>query len=296
MAVEQTGRPRLLLTGGSGTLGACAATLALPGWDVTATFLTGEPSGTAATWRRLDVRDESQVTALLHETRPDVVIHTAALSAGEWGELELVNAAGTRHVARAAASCGARLVHVSSDLVFDGRKGNYTEEHAPSPVTDYGRSKAMAEAEVPAAGGEALIVRTSLIYGWQPKLDRHTRWLRDRISSGEPIRLFADEMRSPIWVESLARALLELARGQYTGVIHVAGSQSLSRYDYGVRLLRFHGLDPGPVVAALSSESGLLRPLDTTLDCSHARELLATVLPGVDEVLYPPLAQRVQAP
>jgi dTDP-4-dehydrorhamnose reductase len=292
----KTGRPRLLVTGGSGTLGSCVASLARASWDVTATYLDGDPGEPAVTWRRLDLRQASQVAKLLAEAEPDAVIHTAAIAAGPREELERVNVAGTRQVARAAASRGARLVHVSTDLVFDGRKGNYIEDDPPAPVTEYGRSKALAEKEVLAASGDAAVVRTSLIYSWRPKLDRHTRWLTERLASGEPVHLFTDELRSPVWVESLARALLELAAGHYAGLLHVAGSQSISRYDYGLRLLRFHGLNPSPVIAALGGESGLVRPLDTTLDSSRARQLLATPLPGVDEVLSAPLAPPARLP
>jgi len=107
------------------------------------------------------------------------------------------------------------------------------------------------------------------------------------------VRLFTDELRCPVWVESLAAAVVELAGMDYTGVLHVAGAQPLSRYEFGLRLLRFHGLDPcrtcpersRRVIPARSRDSGLPRPLNCTLDCSRARALLCTPLPGVDEVL-----------
>jgi dTDP-4-dehydrorhamnose reductase len=130
-----------------------------------------------------------------------------------------------------------------------------------------------------------VVVRTSLIYGWRPRADRQTRWIVGDVQAGRPVWLFTDEVRCPIWVESLAAAVVELAGLETTGVLHVAGAQPLSRYEFGVRLLRFYGVDPGPLIAARSRESGLHRPLDCTLDCSRARALLRTPLPGVDEVL-----------
>jgi dTDP-4-dehydrorhamnose reductase len=105
------------------------------------------------------------------------------------------------------------------------------------------------------------------------------------------VRLFTDERRCPIWVESLAAALLELSRSEDVGpslppgLLHVAGAQPLSRYQFGLRLARFHRVDPRAIAPALSSDSGLIRPLDCTLDCTRARALLHTPLPGVDEVL-----------
>jgi len=281
-------KPRMLVTGGSGYLGRWIVRLAHAGWDVTATYLTrpvNQADEPGALWRRLDVRDEAAVVALVQEVCPAAIVHTAAFNPGERAGFETVNGAGTRHVARAAAMCGVRLIHISTDVVFDGEKGHYVEEDLSAPVTPYGYSKALAEEEVRVSGAEAIIVRTSLIYGWRPRLDRQTRWIVDSLNVGPPARLFTDEIRCPIWVESLAAAVVELAGSEYTGVLHVAGALALSRYEFGVRLARFHGLDPAPLVPARSRESGLRRPLDCTLDCSCARALLRTPLPGVDEVL-----------
>ena len=282
-------RTRMLVTGGSGYLGRWIVRLAHAGWDVTATYLTHPVNQFAdepgALWRRLDVRDEAAVRALLQEVRPAVVIHTAASNPGEGADFETVNGAGTRHVARAAALYGARLIHISTDVVFDGEKGHYVEEDLPAPVTPYGYSKALAEEEIRSSGAEATIVRTSLIYGWRPRLDRQTRWIVNALNTGQPVHLFTDEIRCPIWVESLAAVVVELAGLEYTGMLHVAGAQALSRYEFGVRLARFHGLDPASLIPARSRESGLRRPLDCTLDCSRARALLRTPLPGVDEIL-----------
>jgi dTDP-4-dehydrorhamnose reductase len=293
----------MLVTGGSGHLGGWVVHLALAEWDVTATYLTRARREPDVDWRQLDVRDRAAVAALIREVRPRVIVHTAALNPGQGTAFEAVNVDGTRHVARAAAHVGARLIHISTDVVFDGEKGSYIEEDPPSPLTTYGRSKALAEEAVHASGAQAVIVRTSLIYGpavgahrtslrdtpWH-RWDRQTRWVVGDLEAGAPVRLFTDERRCPIWVESLAAALLELARldavpGLPAGVLHVAGAQSLSRYQFGLRLARFHRVDPRGITPALGRDSGLVRPLDCILDCSRVRALLRTPLPGVDEVL-----------
>jgi dTDP-4-dehydrorhamnose reductase len=278
-------KPRLLVTGGSGYLGGWVVRLARSEWDVTATYLSHPVSKAGASWHRLDVRDRPRVAALVEEVHPAVIIHTAAMNPGAGRDFRATNIAGSYHVARAAARWDARLLHVSTDVLFDGKRGSYTEEDPPAPITPYGRSKARAEEMVERSGAEALIARTSLIYGWRPEVDRHTRCMLRKLAAGEPVRLFTDELRCPIWVESLAAALVELAGMDVTGWLHVAGDQPLNRYAFGQRLLRFHGVDPTPLVPVLSRASGLTRPLDCTLDISRARTLLATPLPGVDDVL-----------
>jgi dTDP-4-dehydrorhamnose reductase len=277
-------RRGILVTGGSGYLGGWVARLARDEWDVTATYLTHPADEPSADWRQLDVRDEAAVAALVCRVQPDVIVHTASLNPGQGDDFEAVNADGSRNIARAAATVGARLIHLSSDVLFDGRKGNYVEEDLPSPITPYGRSKALAEEEVFASGAEAVVVRTSLIYGWRPTIARAVQWMIDDLRVGKPVHLFTDEVRCPIWVESLAAAVIELAGMSYTGVLHVAGAQPLSRYEFGVRMLRFHGIAPSSVIPAPSPKDGS-RPLDCTLDCSRARVLLQTPLPGVDEVV-----------
>jgi dTDP-4-dehydrorhamnose reductase len=288
----------MLITGGSGYLGGWVVRLAASAWDVTATYFTDASRRFDANWRRLDVRDQPSVEALIEELRPEAIVHTAALNPGQGTEFDAVNAEGTRHVAQAAAAVGARLIHVSTDVLFNGEKGNHSEEDPPSPITPYGRSKALAEEAVRASGVDAVIVRTSLIYGpavdvpdtsppatrWR-HWDRQTRWIVGDLRAAKPVHLFTDERRCPIWARSLASALVELADQTYTGVLHVAGAQALSRYAFGVRLARFHGLDPGGITPTLSRESGLIRPLDCTLDCSRAQAILDTPLPGVDAKL-----------
>ncbi|MCD6344863.1 MAG: SDR family oxidoreductase [Anaerolineae bacterium] len=278
-------KPSMLITGGSGYLGDWVVRLARAGWQVHATYFTRPGTEAGAHWQRLELRDAAAVTALVEAVRPRVIVHTAAVHPGASADFEGVNVRGTRHVAQAAAHCGAHLIHLSSDVVFDGEKGHYVESDPPHPLTDYGRSKAQAETEVAAAGVESLIVRTSLIYGWQPHIDRQTRWITTSLRDDVPLRLFTDELRCPIWVETLATAIVELAALSVTGILHITGAQTLSRYEFGVRLARFHGLDPTPIIAARSRESGLNRPLDCTLNCSHAQTLLQTTFPGVDAVL-----------
>ena len=222
-----------------------------------------------ASGERVEIRDAAAVAELFERLRPDSVIHTAYRQDGAGAREITVD--GAENVARTAHAVGARLVHLSTDVVFDGRKGAaYVEDDEPSPVTDYGRAKADAEQRVLAAHPEALLVRTSLIYGGaQPS--------KHELAALEPDNVFyEDEIRCPVQVGDLAAALLELVETELAGLLHVAGPDAVSRAGFAAlaarRAVRQAPAPPG-------------RPLDCRLDSSLAHALLRTRLRGVMEVL-----------
>jgi dTDP-4-dehydrorhamnose reductase len=224
-----------------------------------------------ATGERVEVRDEVPVRALFERLRPDVVVHTAYRQEGP--DAWAVTVDGAENVAHAARAVGARLLHLSTDVVFDGRKGSpYLEEDKPCPVTEYGRAKAESERRVRASHPDALVVRTSLIVGGaghEPS--------KHELAALDPAMVFyEDEIRCPIQVGDLANALLELAQLDVTGVLHVAGAHAVSRAD-------FAELVAGRAIRRAPAPPG--RPLDCSLDCSSARSLLRTELRGVRSVL-----------
>lgn len=276
---------RILITGGTGYLGGALVRMAAgAGHAVAATYFSQAPPATpGATWLPLDVRDALAVEEALEALRPEVVIHTAFVQTGP--ELMAVTSDGAGHVARAAAALGARLIHMSSDVIFDGeREGAYSEADPPAPISDYGRAKARAEALVAAAHPAAAIVRTSLIYGFDP-VDKISRFALDVAEGRSTARLFSDEYRCPVYVEDLAAALLELAGTGYAGALNIAGPERVSRYELGALVARAWGVDPAGLVPALSAESPAPRPRNCALDISRARALLRTRLRGVSEVL-----------
>ena len=215
---------------------------------------------------RVEIRDAAAVHALFERLRPETVIHTAYRQ-----EDASVNVEGSENVARAAAAVSARLVHLSTDIVFDGRKGApYVEDDALSPVTDYGRAKAEAEVRVAREHPEALIVRTSLIYGGAEP-SRNELMVRD-----PGLTFFTNEIRCPVQVGDLAAALLELAALDVSGPLHVAGADAVSRAGFA-ELIAGESVRSAPAPET--------RPLDCSLDSSRAQGMIRTRLRGVREVL-----------
>ena len=192
------------------------------------------------------------------------------------------NVDGAAVVAAAAREAGARLVHMSSDIVFSGRLGRpLREDDRIDPVSEYGRAKAEAEARVRSAHPDALIVRTSLLYGGE-QLGPHELLAMEAARGEREVRFFTDELRSPVAVTDLAAALLELASSDVGGPLHVAGADPVDRLEFRQLIARAHGLDPAVLRGGKGDAS---RPKDCRLDSSRAAALLRTRLRGVREVL-----------
>jgi dTDP-4-dehydrorhamnose reductase len=239
---------------------------AAAGWRVTA---AGHRSGSP----RLDVRDQEAVTALLRAVRPAAVVHTAYVQNGPdaWD----VIAGGSGAVAAASVAVGARLVHLSTDVVFSGRAGRpYREDDPPDPLSDYGRAKAEAEGRVTAADPGAVIVRTSLIYGGPGG----PAGAHERAAAEPDATFYVDELRCPVQVDDLAGALVELCTHPAAGPLHVAGPDAMSRATFA-QLVRGAEVRRGPAPPG--------RPLDCRLDSSRAAGLLRTPLRGVRAVYAP---------
>jgi dTDP-4-dehydrorhamnose reductase len=253
---------KLLVTGGAGYLGSELCRLAVErGHDVLATRLeTPPPHGRPI---RLDVRDEDATARVFLRHGPQVVVHTAYRLTGP--EMETTIVRGSHSVAQNAHRVGARLVHLSSDLVFDGEHGApYTEEDEPRPVSDYGAAKLEAERAVARAHPQALIVRTSLMYGKPGP--------QEALAARDDVEFYTDEIRCPARVDELAAALLELAELDVAGPLHLAGPDAVSRLEFA-RLLGAR--DPRGAPAPPG------RPRNVALDSSRAASLLSKPLRGV---------------
>lgn len=272
---------RLLITGGSGFLGWRLTQIAETSgaWDVCPTYLSNpvnHPNGL-----RLDLCDRSATENTVRELLPDVIIHQAVSNRNADHVAAIVPAA--RNIMEAAVEHNTRLIHVSSDMVWGGDRAPYSDDDPPAPLTPYAAAKASAEDLLRSAmPDKILIVRPSLLYGFGP-IDRQTQWIVDGIRRNEPVRLFTDEIRCPIWVDTVSHALLELAASERTGCLNLGGPP-LNRWDFGMKMLACLGLEPGPnVVRSAIAESGMNRPADLTLDVSKARRWLKTPLLSVEQ-------------
>jgi dTDP-4-dehydrorhamnose reductase len=210
----------------------------------------------------LDVRDGDAVLRAVRAARPDVVINATAYNKVDAAEVETtealaVNAAGPRHLARAAREAGAVVVHVSTDYVFDGTKrAPYTEDDRPRPLSVYGVSKLAGELMVAASGTPFIVVRTSAVFaagGSRGKGGSFVERILARAQAGEPLRVVDDQVLSPTYAPDLAAAIVALLQAGARGLFHVTGADSTSWHAFAVAALRRAGVDV-PVQAVKSKD------------------------------------------
>ena len=249
---------KILLTGASGLLGHAFAEAAVRrGHEVTALHHRNPPAaeGLART-RSLDARDAEALTSLCLDLWPDAVVNAAAVSspdavADDPEAAEAVNVGLPRRLAQIITHLGARFLHISTDMVFDGRADEpYRSTDIPAPSNLYGQTKLLAEREVLEHNPEdPVVLRLPILMGNSPGGSRsvHEKLLA-AIAEGHTPALFTDEIRQPVTAENAAEVLVELVeRRDLHGIFHWAGRETLTRHDMGRRILAHFGLDDDAV-------------------------------------------------
>jgi dTDP-4-dehydrorhamnose reductase len=276
---------KILLTGASGFLGHAYAQAALRrGHSLTALFHANEPSldGLERTVQ-LDAEQPEALTGICLEWWPDAIINCAALSnpaavEADPKKAEKVNVALPRLLAQLATHLGARLIHVSSDMVFDGHSdAPYRSTDMPAPTNLYGQTKLMAEREVLEHNPEdPVVLRLPILMGNSPSGQRsvHEKLLR-AIEAGESPRLYCDEIRQPCSAANAAEVMLELTeRRDLHGIFHWAGDETLSRFEMGQRILKHFGLPLDAITSVCREDNS--RPANLTFNLHPIASKLKT--------------------
>jgi dTDP-4-dehydrorhamnose reductase len=274
-------------------LGSYTATrAAAAGWEVSATYGANAVELPAVRMKRLDITDAVEVTDLVGNLCPDVIIHAAANAKPDVCEEHKrlaydTNVIGTDNLIRAAERVQAFFVHASTDLVFGGEHSPYSEDDPLSPPNYYGLTKAAAEAAVLASDTGAAIVRTSIIYG--PRMFAHLNSFSDKIAeslrAGKPMTAFTDQRRCPIPAWNLTDVLLEIAERRLTGIYHAVCPESSTRYEFAVKVAEAFGLDTSLIRPATMDQvpAVAFRPNTLILDTAQTQARLETHLLGFEE-------------
>ncbi|MCY1030799.1 SDR family oxidoreductase [Corallococcus sp. BB11-1] len=271
---------RLLVTGANGLVGSrVCALLTQQGHDVVG--LGRGPRRTGGTHRyvEVDLTREADVAAAIAAAAPEVIIHPASMTEVDACEKDpeaafAANVTATAAVARGARALGAHLVHVSTDYVFDGDAGPYSEDALPNPKGVYALTKHMAEQAARTFVPGCAIARTAVVYGW-PAAGRPNfgAWLVGALEKGQPVKLFEDQVVSPSFADSVAAMLAELGVRRLGGVWNTCGGTVIDRVGFGRALCEVFGFDASLITPTRMADLKLAspRPLRSGLTTDKVR-------------------------
>jgi dTDP-4-dehydrorhamnose reductase len=271
---------KLLITGASGFLGWNICRIAAKKYQIIGIYNSRECVVPGIKYLQCDLSDVAVLEKIITETAPEIIIHTAAISAPNRCQDEpalsrRINVEAPANIARICKKNKIKLVFTSSDQVFNGKEAPYTEQSPVSPVNTYGEQKAEAERLILELCPEAAVCRMPLMYGDAPAgaTSFIIPWL-DTFRKGTAIKLFMDEMRTPVSARDAVSGLL-LATENVTGIVHLGGKEILSRYKMGMKLAEAAGLDNSCIQGCKQSDIKMSapRPLDVSMDSSKAFKL-----------------------
>ncbi len=281
---------RLLIIGATGLVGSKVSSLASEhGFEAYNTHNAREAPFPRL--HHLDISDHEATLRLVRQIQPKAIVNTAALHNVDYcethrEEADRINVGGAKNLVEAASENNSRLIHLSTDYVFDGKQGHYSELDTPHPLHYYARTKLDSENVVSQLRDYA-IARPSVIYGWSPleatgvpsssgKTVNFAMFVLDKLKKGETVKAVRDQFSSPTLAENLAEALLRLAKHSENGLFHTAGRSCLSRYEFAVKLAEIFDYSISLVQPVLTSEfkQGAERPKNSCLQVERAEKTL----------------------
>lgn len=273
---------KLLITGASGLYGSKLATLATAkNYEVYSGYSRNQP--TSGIPLQFDVSNKNRVEQLFKKVKPEVVVHAASLTDVDKCEMnkELawkINVKGTRNIAEVAKTSRFFLIYISTDYVFNGETGMYTENDRPEPINYYGLTKLKAEELVKDLLDEYCVARTSVIYGSTPASGKinFALWVFNKLRRSEQIRIVADQWNSPTLNTNLAEMTMEIIKRKLEGTFHLSGATRISRYDFAKLIAETFNLDANLMNPSTVAEFSWVakRPPDSSLDTTKAQQTL----------------------
>jgi len=209
---------------------------------------------------KIDITKRESVKDVVFDFVPDLVINAAAFTNVDQCETQRelswkINVKGVEYLAECARILECRLIHISSDYVFDGKNGPYQEIDRPNPISYYGREKLAAENALRISGAMYSIVRTNVLYG-PTKYGRadFVKWVYDSLKNGKPIRIVNDQFNNPTLIEDLVDGINRIYAYRKEGIYHIGGAEFLQRYDFTLRIADFFQLDKSLITPITTAE------------------------------------------
>ncbi len=217
-------------------------------------------------YTQLDITKKGDVKSLVSSFHPTAIINAAAAADVDWCELHRedawkINVVGVENLIEATRKVGARLIHISTDYIFDGMHGPYSEDDKPNPISYYGKSKLASENAVRIAEIPHTILRTIVLYGSGIGVrDNFPTWVFKSLRAGKVVRCAEDQISNPTHVNDIAFAAVKGFELNRDGIYHICGSERVSRYQFAVRTAELFGLDPGLIHAVKSADLNQVAP------------------------------------
>jgi dTDP-4-dehydrorhamnose reductase len=263
---------RWLITGGTGFLGSHIV-CELAKNEKVFLLTRGDNALQDAMSIQLDLTDIKALEALYYKIKPTNLLHLAAIGdlascKAEPAYSYAVNAASTELLGQLSAENNCHMIYTSTDMVFDGENAPYHEESFCNPINEYGVQKLTAERMLTNISPQHLILRLPLMFGLSRLRKQGGSYeLLEKLAAGQAVNLFTDEYRTPIWVNDAAKAIIELARQDVQGILHLPGQERLSRYELGLKTASAAGLDTALIIPQSQKDTsiGQDRPRDVSL-------------------------------
>lgn len=282
---------KIIIIGGSGLTGSTLANMATEYFDVYATYLSNPASVPNCEFFQLNIVNSKDVLLLIKRLTPDVVVHTVGIASVDYCETNpkeawRIHVEGTKNVVDACEKVGSKIIFMSTDYVFDGERGYYTEDDEPSPISVYAETKLEAEKVIQRARINYAIVRPSVIYGWHPRA-RFLNWVLQKLTKKETVPAFVDQYSCPTLVYNIAEALLALAKSEKTGIYHTVGSSCVNRFEFAKKIALTFGFDENLIEPIHSDEIKQVarRPKKLCLDNTKAQKELKVKFLGTNDGL-----------
>ncbi len=268
-------KKRILIIGSNGMLGQRLAEFFSTRQDVELMCSSNEESSLIPNtqYTQVDITKKNSVKELILGFFPDFVINAAAYTNVDKSETERelawkINVVGVENIALYSWTIDAHLIHISTDYIFDGKNGPYSENEKPNPVGYYGRTKLASENSIRSSGVRFTILRTNVLYG-PAKNSRpdFVKWVISSLRDKKEIRIVTDQINNPTYIDDLVSGIQTICESKKEGVYNLGGKELLSRFDFTLRIAKYFGLDTQLVVPILTKELNqpAARPLNSGL-------------------------------
>lgn len=251
MLTNKLVRNRILITGSNGMLGQRAVQFysSKDNIELLATSVEEKSVVDLVEYISSDIKNREDIKKVIHDYYPDFIIHTAAftnvdLSEKLREEAWRINVKGVEYIAEAARAIDAHIIHISTDYVFDGKEGPYTEKAIPNPIGYYGRTKLASENALKISGTFFTILRTNVLYGIAPNSrPDFVRWVISSLDKKENIRIVKDQFNNPTFIDDLVQGINKIIEFKKIGTYNIGGKEFLNRYDFTLKIADYFNLD-----------------------------------------------------